>query len=37
MLFLKIEKNVECWDGLRRDERSEGQRKPHSNGLIQLL
>lgn len=37
MLFFNIEKNIDYWDGLGRGERSEGQSKPHSNGLIQLL
>ena len=37
MLFFNIEKNIDNWDGLGRGERSEGQSKPHSDGLIQLF
>lgn len=35
--FSSIEKNIDNWDGLGRGERSEGQSKPHSDGLIQLF
>ena len=37
MLFFNIEKIIDNWDGLGRGERSEGQSKPHSDGLIQLF